>query len=459
MLVLIGLLGCRSVAPSGEEPLPIPSIAVAERGYAGSPLGGIVSGGAARLEAEPRNAVLLRLEVEWIEHDPGAVGESITGVARMIEARRGSEPIQARLRIGSSIRVVRGGAAAAFAADVEGGAYGRRRSIASGTRALLAGAAQVLELRGNSRGGAVELAVEVQRTLERRIELALVLDGEVAQEHDAHPAVGPSEVGRVAWRELVVIAANEDERLTLVCPGLFAGAEDGALRLTLAVEPPQDDPAFADAVRAAREEAARSERALEERAQRVEEREKRERERRSALESLARADIRRSALVFLSGAARAELCSDLALVADDVVLGELVTALTAGSGDEHDLARDGEALAWHLERGAWSFLVAKLDGDAPVAEELRGLLVRHAGELARSSGALADVIAASASAEQLARRLREENRAMLEDANPAARIRAFDWLAARGWEPKGYDPLAGDEARRAALDAAEGALR
>ena len=36
----------------------------------------------------------------------------------------------------------------------------------------------------------------------------------------------------------------------------------------------------------------------------------------------------------------------------------------------------------------------------------------------------------------------------------AARVRAFEWLGARGLAPAGYDPLASRQERRAALDAA-----
>jgi hypothetical protein len=34
-------------------------------------------------------------------------------------------------------------------------------------------------------------------------------------------------------------------------------------------------------------------------------------------------------------------------------------------------------------------------------------------------------------------------------------VRAFDWLAARGLAPKGYDPLASESERHAALSRAE----
>ena len=42
----------------------------------------------------------------------------------------------------------------------------------------------------------------------------------------------------------------------------------------------------------------------------------------------------------------------------------------------------------------------------------------------------------------------------LEDSSPSARVRAYDWLAARGRAPQGYEPLGPARERRRALDAA-----
>jgi hypothetical protein len=47
-----------------------------------------------------------------------------------------------------------------------------------------------------------------------------------------------------------------------------------------------------------------------------------------------------------------------------------------------------------------------------------------------------------------------ENLVALEDSSPAARVRAFDWLAARAKAPRDFDPLGPAGQRRAALDKA-----
>ena len=82
--------------------------------------------------------------------------------------------------------------------------------------------------------------------------------------------------------------------------------------------------------------------------------------------------------------------------------------------------------------------------------------MRRTGEVGRSSATLADVLAGATSLASWKARLSAENRIFLEDASPAVRVRAFDWLNVRGAAPEGFDPLASLAARRAALAAAEG---
>lgn len=52
----------------------------------------------------------------------------------------------------------------------------------------------------------------------------------------------------------------------------------------------------------------------------------------------------------------------------------------------------------------------------------------------------------------LRQRLLLENSIYLEDISPAARARAFDWLAVQGQAPQGYDPLASLAERRRVLN-------
>jgi hypothetical protein len=51
-------------------------------------------------------------------------------------------------------------------------------------------------------------------------------------------------------------------------------------------------------------------------------------------------------------------------------------------------------------------------------------------------------------------RIMAENIIFLEDNSPASRVRAYDWLKARGKAPAGFDPLGPARERRIALDKA-----
>jgi len=50
-----------------------------------------------------------------------------------------------------------------------------------------------------------------------------------------------------------------------------------------------------------------------------------------------------------------------------------------------------------------------------------------------------------------------ENLIYLEDASPASRVRAYDWLQSRGRAPAGFDPLGTPRERRDALEKARSA--
>ncbi|MDF1798976.1 MAG: hypothetical protein P1V81_07360, partial [Planctomycetota bacterium] len=78
---------------------------------------------------------------------------------------------------------------------------------------------------------------------------------------------------------------------------------------------------------------------------------------------------------------------------------------------------------------------------------------RHAGEVGRYPNLLEEALQVSRDLPGFTARLVAENRVFLEDSSPASRVRAFDWLKARGQAPPEYLPLALRSARRAALEA------
>src|SRR5690606_9781735 len=180
----------------------------------------------------------------------------------------------------------------------------------------------------------------------------------------------------------------------------------------------------------------------------------------AGLRSLQQGAATRATLAFLAGStAGSPLALDLVLAADEATLQELAELLRAGLGDgaqaERGTADGDEELAarlpWLLERSAFELLAARLDRDDASAAAARGLLARHAGDFGMDGGGLRAALARATSRTELDRLLVDENLALLDASSPASRVRAFDWLDARGDAPPGYDPLADRERRSDAL--------
>jgi len=176
----------------------------------------------------------------------------------------------------------------------------------------------------------------------------------------------------------------------------------------------------------------------------------------SAMQALARRDLQRPALLYLAGETHAELLGELALALDAERLGELLQAVREGLAQQPDRL-EADQLGWILEAASWRWVLARAreqrDADDYVPEPLDALLLQLAGEAGRWPDLALDALAQSPDAAAFADRLEQENLIFLEDADPAARVRAWDWLAARGRAPAGFDPLASSAERRAALAA------
>jgi hypothetical protein len=141
----------------------------------------------------------------------------------------------------------------------------------------------------------------------------------------------------------------------------------------------------------------------------------------------------------------------VALVAPEPVLADLSTRIQARL-DELSSRIDTAQLGWMLDVMTLEHLAA-LQSAETLPPELAGALARFAGEAARNAGSL-DELARVRGREQLRARLIAENFTYLEDASPSARVRAYDWLQAKGLAPEKYDPLGSAKARSAAIDAA-----
>ena len=173
---------------------------------------------------------------------------------------------------------------------------------------------------------------------------------------------------------------------------------------------------------------------------------------RLAFEGLLADASSRASVVYMTTATNASFAADLALVASDA---ELVAWLHEIVDHPHDPPGPSvAAFGWYMERVAWRHVIAQMLASDP-PPEIEATMLRHAGAVGRLATTLEDIVDSSSDIASLERRFVAENLAALEDSSASSRVRAFDWLAARGRAPAGYDPLAPSEARRSALEGAE----
>lgn len=158
---------------------------------------------------------------------------------------------------------------------------------------------------------------------------------------------------------------------------------------------------------------------------------------------------KRRALLHLGRETGSLLIEDLALSASDVVLDRLAYAIA----NEHlaPLSVEADGLGWRLEKTAYQLLTEPASSDL-TSPDLEAILIRHTGEVGRHPSVLREVVSEVTSMADLRQRLLLENSIYLEDISPAARARAFDWLAVQGQAPQGYDPLASLAERRRVLN-------
>lgn len=160
---------------------------------------------------------------------------------------------------------------------------------------------------------------------------------------------------------------------------------------------------------------------------------------------------RRDALLSLASQVGAGFAEDMSF-ADDALLAPVIEAVSEELAQFTGRSTD-PALTWIVERSALRGSLSAIGPDGP-PEILDVALVRHVGAVGRLPATLLSALESSADASSFAARITAENRDLLEDGDPAMRVRAQEWLAARGIAPPGFDPLAAASDRREALESA-----
>jgi hypothetical protein len=158
----------------------------------------------------------------------------------------------------------------------------------------------------------------------------------------------------------------------------------------------------------------------------------------------------RRALLSVCGEAGSDLASEAALLLEGKPLAstsEQVAASLAAAPADADTVQ----LGWLTDRAALAAL-AKLETGNALPPAGAAMLSARYGEIGRDVGALAELAAASATRADFDTRVRAENLILLDDASPASRVRAFEWMARRNEAPPKYDPLGPSAERRRAID-------
>jgi len=397
----------------------------------------------------------------------------------LVMVARGRELLRPTSELGRKARVGSGESALRLRESLAAGDLGRSARAAHGLGALPRGVTLVFsaqypeELRVPGEGTARRrVAVQVERSrapADDALAVALVIEDLAAPAPEAgerdEAAANTAPGSRILQREYVLLADRpglDGSPLAFSLPAPTFGAEAGFL-LWLDARPAaalgdraeQHEAAFAQAEL----ELGRAQAQVDALASELPHSDLYRRELSGVFEALDLERYHRSALVFLAGSTGARFAQDIALVAEAEVLAAYVQTVIEQSGGRELRSNDAAGVGWLLERSACLFAAAQLEANT-LPPELRACLLGQTGEVGRSSGGLAGAVAESADLPGFQARLIEDNWISLEDAQPAARVRAFDWLRQRGKAPASFDPLGTREARREslqkALDAKEG---
>jgi hypothetical protein len=450
--LLVCASACSSLSKNEADDWKVPTLEASVEHRVGELLGATAPTGAAQA-IDLADALACEVRGVWFERPPLG-GTPLAARARLVTAQRGGEAIEPRSQLAGGARLLRGvEAQAALARPM------RRVEFLEEELALPRGVTATLALLAEDNVPAEdgtnvrkELRAEIGRARDGMLELAVVLEDLLAPEADGEDEDERVDPLALVRREVLLIEdapAAEGEPLLLV----FAPGEASAATLVLVIT--RRAAASPAALERCVAQASEAEQGARTRTAWIGSREARQRQIETALRALEDNARQRSALLFLAAESGAELCADMALDADDELLKAAAAALAAQLPDAARLAADGATLGWALERGCVRFL-AERASTQPLEVELRAAVLRRTGELGRSPAALLDVALSARDLEDFRMRLIAENRILLEDNHPAARVRAYDWLAARGAAPDGFDPLATEGEREAALERAGG---
>ena len=444
-------LVCAAACVAPSKPRRTPDATLTVRHFAGTPFAGMLPG-APKVRAE--NALVTSCTLYWRHGFPLRRFAALATVAAEVAETAQGRPLVATTDLVRSARAGAGPEASSFAASVASSTPALARRVG----ALPLGVTAAFAIRSPT-DPQTRFEVQIARPAAKDAPLHVVLESrgritvpvdpdEITEARDAgKPPPKPDSVARRELIALTLAPMIDGPPLVLTFPQPFA--ESPPLVLVLRVQSPTGSALEATTVaRCLREVQTAQARAATKRTL-LDAGQLQSRERQAAWLALRDPERTRSALVFLASESDASLTGDVALAADTPLLTRLAAAYTRTSSKF-----PGDDLGWFLERHTITLLAKALE-DGKLAPAIVAILLRRTGAPGRSASTLTEASGACRNLGEFDERLVAENLLALEDSDPSARIRAYDWLAVRTRAPRDFDPLGPRKARRSALRAAE----
>jgi hypothetical protein len=476
VLALLAAAGCRSAKQGPPKEFGPPAATIDVEHFSGSPFSGPTTRPVSA--PPPDHAWHVKVALLAFERPAPATGEPIGARARLVAATRGIAPVMPSSRLTRDTRWIDLQPQADVAALL-GPVAGRNAPMRQFDAAMIPGVTLGVEVADPvTRPDPVSGTIPKRRVEFRlyrggggtaapasgELQVGLVVEDFVtppapAEPVDDRPAANappPELPPPVFTREIVVIdrdpVAGGTDQFAIALPIQFEGAVAQCIVAVVEVSPGTDTPEHRKAIDAALAGVARSAQVASARPTTAPVGIDTTSTFNAALAALTDPIRRRSALVFLAGTTRAALCEDVALVADDATLGEVCTEIGVKTAAA-TAPWSADTLGWLLESTAFQLLGKRLS-ESRIAPELSAVLTTYAGQAGRSAASIEELSKGLGSRQAFENRLYAENLLFLEDGQPAARVRAFDWLKSRGRAPAAFDPLGPPRERRAALEKA-----
>jgi len=468
IMVLVGA-GCGGKKAPPTGPLAMPSAATRVDHFVGSPLSGPTRDTVPA--PPPSEALAVRVRMIALEKVPDA-GTPLGSEARLIMATRLGTPVLPSSRLTRTARLITTRNADALQQELLERSGGRATQFFDATGAVPRGVTAVFETSG-SEAFAVDVAgvegsnrvqIFVHRSADnvpadmpQPVEIAVAIEDvaplpeESSNEPAEEPTPTPKDTRQVAQREIALIDRQITGRETfgILVPFPLGPSSGRAMAAIVEVGAGDHSTGHLEALSSAMGQIAASAQAVAERPTTLPHGRNEMSALRTALDAVSDHRLRPS-LVYLAGQTGARLCEDVSLVADESVL-RVLAASAKAAVQSAGATVDPPTMGWLLDQAAFD-LLGKLLSDDKLPPELAAVLSTHAGEAGRNIGSMEEVGRQLSSRQDFLNRLIAENLIYLEDSSPGARVRAFDWLNARGRAPIGFDPLAPPAERRVALE-------